>query len=112
AGYAWLRKNGSFKQPASALDLVEEFADMVSPVQQFIREECVVEAGAWAPKDRLFNAWQQWCTKQGRDHSGTLSRFSRDLRAAIPGLRSARPRSADGERPRVFEGIRLRDPLY
>ncbi len=110
-GYARLQQRGRFVQPDSAAELIQEFVDMGAPVQQFVREQCVLEHGASVSIDRLFDAWRNWCGREGRDHPGTKASFGRDLRAAVPGLKTGRPWGTGGERPRSYLGIRLRDVL-
>ncbi len=52
----------------------------------------------------MFGCWKGWCTEQGRTHPGTMQTFGRDLRAAVPGLKTSQP-WIDGQRKRLYEGI-------
>ena len=55
----------------------------------------------------LFGAWKSWCVEQGREHPGMLQTFGRDLRAAVPGLKTSQARDVAGGRYRLYEGIKL-----
>ncbi|MBR0787769.1 hypothetical protein JQ631_01735 [Bradyrhizobium manausense] len=105
-GYLRLRKRGYFLQPDSARDAIEELEELGSPIAAFIKARCVVAAGLRSPADDMFVAWRGWCEANGRREAGTVQSFGRDLRAAVPGLRIARPR-VDGSQVRHYEGIKL-----
>jgi putative DNA primase/helicase len=95
-----LRKRGHFVQPESGTELIQELEDLSSPVATFVRERCVVEVGKQIACSALFDAWKVWCEAQGRDHTGTVQTFGRDLRAVVPGLKVK-------QHPRRYEGIDL-----
>jgi len=73
----------------------------------FIRERCEISAGACAAVDDLFVTWCDWCEEQKRT-PGTKQSFGRDLRAALPWLKISQSRTGDGERQRIYEGIRIK----
>ncbi|MFB6448379.1 phage/plasmid primase, P4 family [Bradyrhizobium tunisiense] len=106
AGYLRLRGRGYFLQPDSARDAIEELEELGSPISAFIKARCVVSPGLHAPANDVFVAWRDWCEANGRREAGTAQSFGRDLRAAVPGLRIARPR-IEGSQVRCYEGIRL-----
>jgi putative DNA primase/helicase len=108
AGWQRLRDRGHFLQPDAGKAMVRELADLASPVGAFVRERCVVGPGCQVERSALFGAWQRWCQEQGRDHAGDSATFGRNLRAAVPSLGNAQPRTDAGERVRVYEGIRLK----
>ncbi|MCA6110466.1 hypothetical protein J6497_25000 [Bradyrhizobium sp. CNPSo 4026] len=105
-GYLRLRKRGYFLHPDSARDAFEELEELGSPISAFIKARCVVSPGLQAVANDMFVAWRDWCEANGRREAGTVQSFGRDLRAAVPGLRIARPR-VDGSQVRYYEGIRL-----
>jgi len=106
AGWQRLRERGYFVQPSSSFEAIQELEDLGSPINAFLRERCEVKTGAEVEVETLFLAWQQWCKDQGRDHTGNLQSFGRDLRAALPKIRDTRPR--EGEvRIRKYSGLRL-----
>jgi putative DNA primase/helicase len=83
-GWHRLQNFGHFRQPASALDAVQQLEDLGSPMAAFMRERCDIGPVFAISPDRLFEAWQDWCSTQNRDRPGTKQTFGRDLRAACP----------------------------
>jgi putative DNA primase/helicase len=109
AGWAGLASFGRFRQPTSATEAVEQLEDLSSPISAFVRERCEIGAAYSVSVIGIFNAWTEWCMAQGREHAGTAQSFGRDLRAAVPGLKTARPREGGG-RVREYQGLRLTPP--
>lgn len=108
AGWERLRDRGHFVQPEAGKGMMGELADLASPVGAFVHERCRVEPGRQIERSALFNAWKRWCEEQGRDHPGDSATFGRNLRAVVPALGDAQPRTDAGERVRVYEGIGLK----
>jgi putative DNA primase/helicase len=102
-----LLERGHFVQPSAALEALRHLEDMSSPVGAFVRDACDVGPAHEIDKDVLFYAWKTWCAEEGRDRPGTKAVFTRDLRAAVPGLLPRRLRDGD-QRRHVFQGIALR----
>jgi putative DNA primase/helicase len=110
-GWRRLRERGWFVQPPSAAELVEEMEDLSSPVGAFVRERCRVGPGERVEVAKLFEAWRSWCDQDGRCESGTKELFGSNLRAAVPSLNRARPRTQHGlERLNMYVGIGLLEP--
>jgi putative DNA primase/helicase len=105
-GWRRLNERGYFVQPRAAMEALRQLEDLTSPIGEFLRERCVVEPGRSVEVDRLYAAWRAWCEEAGRAHAGTIQTFGRDLRAAVPDLRTSRPR-AEGGRTRFYEGLAL-----
>jgi putative DNA primase/helicase len=108
AGWCRLSERGYFQQPASAGDAVRQLEDLGSPIGAFLRERCEIGAGFVASPDDLFTTWCSWCQTQGRKEPGNKQSFGRDLRAALPALKTSRPRTDEG-RERLYEGIRIKE---
>jgi putative DNA primase/helicase len=108
AGLRRLRDRGHFLQPSSAAEVVQYLEDLGSPITAFLRERCVIATGRTVKVNRLFEVWGEWCKQQGRDHPGTAQIFGRDLRAAVPGLKTSNLRGDDDKRHRNYDGIGLR----
>jgi putative DNA primase/helicase len=106
AGWGRLGKFGRFRQPTSATEAMQQLEDSSSPIGAFVRERCEIGAAYCVSVNDVFNAWTGWCITQGREHAGTAQTFGRDLRAAVPGLKTARPREGIG-RVREYQGLRL-----
>jgi putative DNA primase/helicase len=102
-----LMQRGYFVPPASSLEVAQELEDLGSPIGAFLRDHCIIGPGQSVETATLYGKWQSWCTLQGRAWAGTAQTFGRDLRAAVPGLRVAQPRT-DGSRQRCYEGVGLR----
>ncbi len=107
-GWRRLRERGHFVQPDSGKALIERLEELASPIGAFLRDECEIGPGLDVECKALFEQWVDWCKQQNRDHPGTVQTFGRDLQAAVPQLRVARPR--EGEiRVRKYEGIRIKE---
>jgi putative DNA primase/helicase len=108
AGLRRLLDRGHFVQPAAASDVVEEMELLAAPVKAFLAERCDTDdPAAEVEVEQLYKAWCSWCEANGREHPGTQQTFGRDLRAALPALRTRQPR-IDGGRERRYAGIRIR----
>jgi len=107
AGWQRLNERGHFVQPASAAEALQDLEDLSSPIRAFVRERCEIGPGLCADVEALFAAWQDYCGNTGRERTGTIQSFGRDLRAACPGLRIVQPR-VSGRRARMYEGVALR----
>jgi putative DNA primase/helicase len=104
-----LRTSSRFTEPTSSRDAVLELEDLASPIGAFVRERCTVGPSNTIACDALYTAWRAWCDNNGRDRPGTAQTFGRDLRAAVIGLKTTRPRTGDG-RTRTYTGITLAAP--
>jgi putative DNA primase/helicase len=107
-GFVRLQGRGYFRQPASALEAIEELEALSSPVGAFLKECCHVGPGYRVDCDHLFEKWVDWCKGSNRRESGTKQSFGRDLRSVVPGIKITQPRTDDGGRYRTYEGIGLR----
>ncbi len=106
-GWERLRDRGHFIQPTAGREMVEDMENLSSPVGAFLKDECRIAPGAEVECGELFNAWKQWCERRNREHVGTADVFGRDLRAALPHLKTSNPRHRHGKRVRFFLGVRL-----
>ncbi len=103
-----LHMRGHFVQPKSSAAAIEALEALGSPVTAFVRDCCEVGPGNWIECAHLFEAWRQWCTKQGRDRPGTAQSFGRDLHSAVPAIKVTRPSDGHGGKlQRRYEGIDL-----
>jgi putative DNA primase/helicase len=107
-GYRRLRQRGYFIQPASAREAIEDLEVLASPIKAFLNDRCHVKAGLTVPVELLYQSWKVWCDGVGRKEAGTKQTFGRDLKAAVPGLRTTQPRDGDS-RHRSYEGIDLKE---
>jgi putative DNA primase/helicase len=99
--------NGNqFTHFAGADQAITHMRDLASPVSAFVREQCVVEADAEIDTDELYAAYKAWCVA-GEYPKSPKAYFGRDLFAAYPTVRKARPRNGS-TRHHVYRGIRLK----
>ena len=82
---------------------MRELEELSSPVQAFVRDMCLVDAGTRVSMDDLYLAWTRWCDSEGRSKPTTKQVFGRDLKAAFPHVTCRR-----GTYARFYEGIGLR----
>jgi putative DNA primase/helicase len=112
-GLVRLSATNRFTRPASTDEAMIALQDLASPVSAFLRDRCTVDPGDEVPVDDLYRAWGAWCEENGHRKSNKQT-FGRDLRAAVPHVRRARPRvdRADGdERDPRYQGVALKwDP--
>lgn len=108
-----LKAIGRFIEPAASASTRADLAELGSPVQNFVAEECEIDPGAKTPCEVLYRAWCDWCATQGRDHPGTLAIFGRDLRAAFPKINTEQYRAGVLRGKRSYAGIKLRpEPAF
>jgi putative DNA primase/helicase len=105
-GLDHLVKAGSFTEPDSSYAARQILEDSVSPVAAFVRDYCEVGTDKSATKDAIFTEWKMWCEKTNH-LAGSPANFARNLLAAVPTARPARPRDG-GQRVHTFEGIELK----
>lgn len=108
-GLERLQKRGAFVQPQSALELVEQLADLTSPIGEFIREMCVVDPDALVVKEDLYAVWCAWNRRRGREHPSEMGVFGRDLIAALPQLTTHQPGPLKADRRRRYVGIGIKN---
>jgi putative DNA primase/helicase len=104
SGLGRLRKRGRFRQPSSSHRLLEDAADIASPVGRFIKDKFVVSEGSDVSRSEVYQAWKEWALDHGYQ-PGTDAVFFKNFRAAWPGLKEKKTGS-DGQRVRVFLDIR------
>src|SRR5262249_5293952 len=95
-----------FVQPASGREAVRDVVELSSPVTAFVGECCELGPGLEVRRRSLFEAWRRWGQGQGHPE-GSSGTFGRNLKAASPRLRGARPR-AGVARDRYYTGIGLK----
>jgi putative DNA primase/helicase len=97
-----------FTRPQGADEAMVALQDLAPPVAAFVRDRCVRGPEHAIAVDDLYAAWRTWAEDDGHAKS-TKQVFGRDLRAAIPGLRVARPGAHDAsDRSRVYVGVGLK----
>ena len=87
-GLRRLYRRGHFKQPESALPLLDEFTRTTSPVSAFLEDCAEIGTGQSCLADDLFRLWYRWSRYHRERNIGSLSFFTNQLRSRIPNLRS------------------------
>ncbi len=106
-GLRRLQARGHFHPPASATERLAEMMELSSPISGFIEDSLVIDHSGETPAADAFKAWELWCAESGRQHAGDIQTFGRDLRSAMPAVRTINRRAADGKRLRHYAGFRL-----
>jgi putative DNA primase/helicase len=105
-GWRRLRAREKFVQPRSGKTLIQDLADLSSPVSQFVREKCVrgsTPEHAIAVAD-LYAEWVRWCEVKGKAPSMEQV-FGRELGPrAKASTRGDSDRKANGCRPTSASG--------
>jgi putative DNA primase/helicase len=99
-----------FTRLASSEEAIITMCDLASPVAAFVREKCEIGVDKEAEVDQLYAAYKGWC--EDNEHPKASKHvFGRDLRAAVPSVRKARPaRPGSGEERRyVYAGLALQN---
>jgi len=100
-----LAARGRFVQPAASASAIRHLEDLASPKSAFLRDRCVVDPNAIAPKDDVWAAWKEWAEDAGV-HKQSKAVLVRDLRAVDPSITPTRP-TIGGKRVHMLAGLRL-----
>jgi putative DNA primase/helicase len=92
-------------QPQAGKTLLNELKSIISPVSQFIEEECELNPEYQCDTKDLFHEWERWCDANDVSHPGTIQSFSRRLKAIKPTVDTVQLR-VGASRFRKFTGIR------
>lgn len=103
-GWHRLNKRGKFVVPASSRDAIRDLEDLSSPINTFIRENCVIAPGLRIHCRDLLNAWRSWCMREGRMDETSPQVFGRNLAAAAPSISRRRGTSQSP----FYDGIGLK----
>jgi putative DNA primase/helicase len=106
-GWARLNKRGHFVQPASGRDWLENMTELASPIRAFVQDCCTMKTGSVCPKPLIFDAYVEWCKREGIDHPTTAAVFGRDLISAFPEVSTVRRQMASGRREHCYSGVEL-----
>jgi putative DNA primase/helicase len=110
-GYKRLQERGAFARPDSAQEAAEGMERLSRPVKTFVRECCEVKSGLEVSTDDLWEVYQTWRLEQGARDAGMKPWFSRDLYAAVPGIKPKKGREGN-DRYRAYVGIGLSAEWY
>lgn len=108
AGLERLLDRGHFTETEVSTDAVQVMRQTASPFAPFVDDECLVGPQYTVSVDRMWQAWQTWCVRNGRERVGVKQWLGRDLKPFAPGLNVSQPRDPDTRKQqRVYRGIGL-----
>ena len=93
AGWSRLMSQGKFTAPSSSFDAIEELTTASSPVSEFVSERCNVGERYSIQRHELFDMWKAWCERSGIREHGTLSMFTRRLKAYAHTIKTDRAKT-------------------
>lgn len=106
-GWRRLRERGRFVQPQAAGELVNDLADLTSPVAAFLRECCHVGSEYEVMRTDLYARYREWCEEKGQRFVDDERGFGRNLRAAVASL-ADRQHRIEGAPIRFYGGVGLK----
>lgn len=109
-GWQSLQRRDELLQPDSGKDLLEDLADLASPIKAFVRDFCCEGPEFEISIDDIFELWEKWCDVNGRERTGKKQIFARDLISALPNLRKKKVRGEFGREIR-YVGIGERETM-
>lgn len=103
---AWQREG--LEPPAVVQRAIEEYWSEQDALRQWVREECVIEEGAQAHRQDMYEAFSIWCRRRG-ERPGTAHGFRALFRPIVEefGLKD-REVDINGNRRKGYIGIRLK----
>lgn len=109
-GWWRLRERGRFIQPTASQELFNELYALTSPIKAFIDDCCDCGTEHESTVQSVYEQYRKWCETQGRK-STTKQVFGRDLRAAMPHIKTKQIWETGGNRERAFIGLALKEPI-
>lgn len=101
-----LRENGSFTAEPSPDEVRRRWEQYGSPVERFKATRLVIEHGEAVPKEEVREEFTMFCIENGHEDL-TDQELTREL-TCDPRIGEGQ-RRIDGDRPRVYTGVRLAD---
>src|SRR5262249_18571726 len=108
-GWRRLRDRDKFVQPASGMALVQKLRASTSMIGTFVLECCELGPNEKVMCEVLWLAFCEWSGRRGLSVTLSNNTFAKAVHDIFPSTVTTRPRKADGERPRWFSGIKLKD---
>ena len=84
-GLKSLREMGRFIEPSASQEEMKMFSDLVSPVESFVDECCVLDPVIETSKDMMYDTWRAWCLAYDR-RPGNKLLFCSWLTQQVPQL--------------------------
>ncbi len=97
-------KHPKIAEPKMASQTRNEMQSIISPVYQFVMDECAIGGGKECDTRYLFEVWEKWCDENDVSDAGTIQSFSRKLKAINSAIDTVQYMNG-GDRRRRFVGI-------
>ena len=108
-GLQMLHDRGSFLQPASGLQAVQELIRKTTPILGFITD--VLEYGSdtdcWVTKTALYEVYRRWCEQEGMKFSLQKNAFLSELYTNSDGRLAPYEPRLDGRQVKAVRGARI-----
>ena len=78
-GWRSLQERGHFVLPESGKDLARQFGQQGTPIAAFLADCCVLGPKKSVSKDDMYEAFKNWCERDGRTRVLTKNIFSQKL---------------------------------
>ncbi len=110
AAEGWVRLRGAgmrFTPTDAAAEYRRELEELSSPIKAFVRQCCRVGPDHQVDIPDLYGGWRYWNEERHRE-VGSEQMFGRDLRAALPHIRSTQTNRVGEARRRLYVGVGLK----
>ncbi|MBE3119586.1 MAG: hypothetical protein IMZ50_12640 [Candidatus Atribacteria bacterium] len=104
-GLRRLRRQGQFTAPPSSIPVLADFRCQMTPMAEFADDCCMLGAGMWVDKQKIYDLWIMWAKNQGIQ-SGTRAQFGQRLLALYPSCEAGR-KTLGGQQIRGYRGMGL-----
>lgn len=105
----WLEEG--LEPPRVVVERTEEYKREEDPVEQFLKDECIIDEDATVTRKALYGAWSRWCAEQGLDTDGSVKSMKRLFRTKQKkyGFTDSRLYEGPKQRPRGYKGLGLKE---
>lgn len=109
-GWARLREQKRFTEPASGLVLKKDMEEVSAPLKGFMRDvHAVADPTGTVEIKEFFNIWNHWVLDNKAKYEWSTNQFGLNLRSIVPDIERVRV-TVEGRRTWHYKGIRIRSP--
>jgi putative DNA primase/helicase len=102
-GFVRLRQRGHFIIPAICAETLEDYRQESNPAKVFLLEECRADAKASTLCAAVYEAYTDWCKRNGF-FSLNARQFGKEVRRAFPAVERVKA-TTGGHRPYSYRGL-------
>lgn len=107
AGAHVLYQRGRFIEPQVSVAARQAWRNASDPIGQFLETWYEAREDGQICKQEMYSFYTSYCQKRGETPL-SAQRFHHDVKRQFPGATQTRPRSKDGSRPHMYQGIAVR----